>query len=124
MEPPAPGQPDLLTLGEIADLSGSTTSAIRFYERKGLIESQPTSGDQRGYPTSMLHLVRAARLIQRVGYSVSEAGDMLERLPQEPTPEDWQQLTDFLVADAERRVADLQAVLADLRADPRIHDQP
>ncbi|MFW6773573.1 MerR family transcriptional regulator [Nocardioides sp. CPCC 205120] len=124
MEPSATPEPGLLTLTELAELGGTTTSAVRYYERTGLIESQQTTGDRRGYPTRMVFVVRAARLIQRVGYSASEARDMLDRLPQDPSPEDWQGLTDFLVSDAERRVSELQDVLAELRSDRRIHDLP
>ncbi len=115
---------DLLTVGEVAELSGTATSAIRFYERKGLIESQRTSGNQRRYPTWVPCVVRVARVAQRAGLSIHEIGDVLNSIPENPTPEDWQRMTDYLIADVERRVADLHEVLADLKSDTKICDLP
>ena len=36
-----------LTPGELAERSGVAVSALHFYERQGLIESERTSGNQR-----------------------------------------------------------------------------
>lgn len=52
-----------LTIGELAERAGVATSALRFYEARGLIASQRTSGNQRRYPRAMLRrvaLIRAA----------------------------------------------------------------
>jgi MerR family transcriptional regulator, redox-sensitive transcriptional activator SoxR len=38
-----------LTVGEVAQRSGVTVSALHFYEAKGLITSQRTAGNQRRY---------------------------------------------------------------------------
>ncbi|HDH03338.1 MAG TPA: MerR family DNA-binding transcriptional regulator, partial [Actinobacteria bacterium] len=38
---------ELLTIGEVADRTGVATSALRFYESKGLITSSRTDGNQR-----------------------------------------------------------------------------
>ena len=116
--------PELLTVGEVAELSGTATSAIRFYERQGLIESQRTSGNQRRYQPWGPCVVRVARVAQRVGLSVQEIAAVLEDVPDEPTPEDWQRLTDHLVVEAERRIADLHAVLADLKSQTKRCDLP
>lgn len=115
---------DLLTIGEVAELSGAATSAIRFYERKGLIEAQRTSGNQRRYATWVPCIVKVARVAQRVGLSIHEISDVLDRMPENPAPEDWQQMTDHLVAEAERRIGELRLVLADLRSDTKLCEVP
>ncbi len=38
-----------MTIGQLAERSGVATSAIRFYEAKGLVDSERTSGNQRRY---------------------------------------------------------------------------
>ena len=38
---------DLLTIGEIVERSGFPHSALRYYEREGLISASRTSGGQR-----------------------------------------------------------------------------
>lgn len=113
------GTRELLTVGEVAELSGTATSAIRFYERRGLIESQRTSGNQRRYQSWVPCVVRVARVAQRVGLSVQEIARVLEGVPDEPMPEDWQRVTDYLVTDAQRRIADLRDVLADLQTEAK-----
>lgn len=116
--------PELLTVGEVAELSGTATSAIRFYERQGLIESQRTSGNQRRYQHWVPCVVRVARVAQRVGLSVQEIAGVLADIPDEPTPEDWQRLTDYLIVDAQRRIAELHDVLADLQSETKRCDLP
>ena len=45
---------DLLTIGEVADRAGVATSALRFYEDRGLLTSTRTEGNQRRYPRNVL----------------------------------------------------------------------
>ncbi|HTL24512.1 MAG TPA: MerR family DNA-binding transcriptional regulator, partial [Mycobacteriales bacterium] len=40
---------DLLTVGEVAHRSGFAPSALRFYEREGLITAERSAGGQRRY---------------------------------------------------------------------------
>ncbi len=40
---------DVLTVSEVAERSGFAGSALRYYEREGLIEASRTSGGQRRY---------------------------------------------------------------------------
>jgi len=46
-----------LTIGELSSRSGVSASALRFYEREGLIESRRTDGNQRRYPSVTLRRV-------------------------------------------------------------------
>jgi MerR family redox-sensitive transcriptional activator SoxR len=84
-----------LTIGQLAERSGVATSAIRFYESKGLISSQRTSGNQRRYAQSTLRRVAFVRTAQRVGLSLEEIGEALATLPgnRTPTKSDWHRLS-------------------------------
>jgi MerR family transcriptional regulator, redox-sensitive transcriptional activator SoxR len=62
---------DLLTVGELAERSGFATSALRFYESKGLISSTRTSGNQRRYERSELRRLAFIRAAQNVGVSLT-----------------------------------------------------
>ena len=62
-----------LTIGELAQRAGVATSALRFYEDKGLIESERTEGNQRRYARAALRRVALLRAAQAVGLSLSEA---------------------------------------------------
>lgn len=85
----------LLTIGELADRSGVATSALRFYEDKGLIASQRTSGNQRRYSRATLRRVALIRAAQRVGVPLSEVAAALASLPHDRTPRknDWERLS-------------------------------
>ena len=84
-----------LTIGELADRSGVATSAIRFYETRGLVHSERTTGNQRRYAKSTLRRVAFIRTAQRVGLSLEEIGDALATLPdgRTPTKADWARLS-------------------------------
>ena len=57
----------MLTIGQLSERSGVATSAIRFYESRGLIESARTTGNQRRYAQATLRRVSFIRAAQRVG---------------------------------------------------------
>jgi MerR family transcriptional regulator, redox-sensitive transcriptional activator SoxR len=103
-----------LTVGQVARESGVSSSAVRFYEAQGLIAASRTAGNQRRFDDHAACRVKVARVAQRIGLSVSEVRDMLATLPGEPTLEDWQGLYGRLIAEANRRIAELNAVLADI----------
>lgn len=86
---------DSLTIGELAERSGVATSALRFYETKGLIESNRTDGNQRRYPRATLRRVALIKAGQEVGLSLSELGEALASLPfhSTPTKADWERLS-------------------------------
>ena len=86
---------DFMTIGQLAERSGVATSAIRFYESKGLVASERTSGNQRRYAKSTLRRVAFVRTAQRVGLSLEEIGEALATLPgnRTPTKADWHRLS-------------------------------
>lgn len=84
-----------LTIGQLSERSGVATSALRFYEEKGLISSERTSGNQRRYPQPTLRRVAFIRTAQRVGLSLEEVGAALADLPhgRTPTKSDWHRIS-------------------------------
>lgn len=86
---------DLLTIGDFAARSGVAPSALRYYEREGLIRSTRTSGNQRRYQRSELRRVGFIRIAQQVGVSLDEIRDALAALPENrtPTKADWSRLS-------------------------------
>ncbi|GAA4673517.1 redox-sensitive transcriptional activator SoxR [Nocardioides nanhaiensis] len=84
-----------LTIGQLAERAGVATSAVRFYEARGLIGSERTSGNQRRYSSSALRRVAFIRSAQRVGLTLEEIGEALATLPEgrTPTKADWHRLS-------------------------------
>lgn len=107
---------DWLTIGEVARRSGVATSALRFYETKGLIASQRTDGNQRRYPRATLRRVALIRAGQEVGLSLSELAEALEHLPHDKTPtrSDWERLSQAWRSRLDSQIAELVALRDEL----------
>jgi MerR family transcriptional regulator, redox-sensitive transcriptional activator SoxR len=86
---------DLLTIGEVADRSGFPQSALRFYEREGLLRATRTSGGQRRYERSVLRRLAFIRAARTIGVGLEEVREGLDRLPdgRTPTKADWTRLS-------------------------------
>jgi MerR family redox-sensitive transcriptional activator SoxR len=82
---------DLLTVGELSQRSGMAASALRYYEREGLIEATRTAGGQRRYQRAVLRRLAFIRAARNVGLSLEEVRDAMARLPSSrtPTKSDW-----------------------------------
>ena len=95
-----------LTIGEVVRRSGVAHSALRFYEQRGLIHADRTSGNQRRYPREVLRRLAFIRAGQRVGLSLEDIGDALARLPdgRTPTARDWQRLSSSWRAELDTRI--------------------
>lgn len=101
-----------LTIGELAHRSGVATSALRFYETKGLISSERTDGNQRRYPRATLRRVALIRAGQQVGLSLAHLASALAHLPadQTPTREDWERLSTGWRDELDQRIEGLVAL--------------
>jgi MerR family redox-sensitive transcriptional activator SoxR len=86
---------DTLTIGGLAARSGVAPSALRYYERMGLIHASRTGGNQRRYDRAELRRVAFIRIAQQVGVSLDEIREALASLPENrtPTKADWSRLS-------------------------------
>jgi MerR family redox-sensitive transcriptional activator SoxR len=84
-----------LTIGQLAERAGVATSAIRFYESRGLVRSHRTTGNQRRYEQAELRRIAFIRTAQRVGLSLDEIAQAMATLPagRTPTKADWTRLS-------------------------------
>lgn len=108
--------PDLLSVGELAARSGVATSALRFYESRGLISSTRNAGNQRRYTRPTLRRVAFIRAAQRVGLTLEEIAAALARLPADRTPNrsDWERLARPWRRSVDERIAELERLRDDL----------
>src|SRR3954465_4809825 len=108
---------DPLTIGEVAARSGVATSALRFYEERGLIRSEraPSSGHRR-YQRSVIRRVAFIVFAQRIGLTLDEVGTELAKLPENrvPTRADWAKLSNSWTARIDERIAELERLRAGL----------
>ena len=104
--------PALLSVGELAARGGVAVSALHYYEQRGLIQAQRSSGNQRRYPRAALRRVAFIRAAQQLGVGLAEIAEALAALPQQrtPTKADWTRLSSRWRAQLDARIAALQAL--------------
>ena len=107
---------ELLTIGEVAQRSGVAASALRFYEHRGLIQSERNQGGHRRFARPVIRRVAFIVFAQRVGLSLGEIGDELARLPADRVPNrrDWSKLSSGWSSRIDERIAELERLKAGL----------
>jgi MerR family redox-sensitive transcriptional activator SoxR len=103
---------DELTIGEVSTRSGIAASALRFYERRGLITARRTDGNQRRYDRAVLRRLAFIQAGRTAGVSLERIGGALGMLPRNRTPSrrDWERLSNRWRDDLDARIETLQAL--------------
>ena len=103
---------ELMLIGEVAARSGFAASALRFYEREGLITSARSVGGRRMYPRAVLRRLAFVRAARSVGLSLDEVREALATLPDSRTPTraDWARLSRTWRARLDEQIAALEAL--------------
>ena len=101
-----------LTIGEMASRSGVRTSTLRYYEERGLISSERTTGGQRRYAREYLRRVAVIRAAQILGLTLEQIRKALDELPEARTPDrhDWERLSQAWRSLLDRRISELEAL--------------
>ena len=107
---------DALSIGDVAERTGVTVSALRFYEAEGLITSTRSAGGQRRFAREVLRRIAFVRIAQQVGLSLDDIAAALATLPGERTPTvaDWARLSGAWRAALDERIRLLELVRDDL----------
>ena len=107
---------DLLTIGQVAERTGVATSALRFYENKGLISPERTAGNQRRFRRATIRVVSVIKAGQSLGLPLAEIRRALAELPagRAPTKSDWARMSQNWRRDLDRRIAELQRLRGEL----------
>lgn len=98
-----------MMIGELAQRSGVSVSAIRFYEEKALISSVRTPGNQRRYQRGMLRRIAIIKVAQQVGISLQQIKQALAVLPSDrmPSKADWQKMSTLWQSDLDQQIINL-----------------
>jgi MerR family redox-sensitive transcriptional activator SoxR len=105
-----------LTIGELAQRSGVATSALRYYEERGLISAERAPGGQRRFARPVIRRVAFIVFAQRVGLTLEEIGAELAKLPEDRVPKrgDWSKLSRAWSARIDERIAELERLKSGL----------
>src|SRR5436309_6147770 len=100
----------VLTISEVSRRSGVASSALRFYEERGLIASLRAGSGHRRYPRSVLRRIAFIVFAQRIGLGLDEIAVELGKLPADRVParQDWARLSGAWTRRIDQRIAELE----------------
>ena len=98
-----------LPIGKLAEGTGLSVSAIRFYETRGLVTADRNAGGQRRFDKSDIRKLSFVMIAQRLGFSIEQIGQQLRGLPQgrAPTQRDWTRISRQFQQELDERIAAL-----------------
>jgi len=101
-----------LSIGQLSARSGVSQSALRFYERKGLIAAERSTGNQRRYAAVTLRRVALIQAGKTAGIPLERIKAALDTLPsgRTPTKRDWERLSRHWREELDLQIATLEAI--------------
>jgi DNA-binding transcriptional MerR regulator len=96
----------LLPIGELARRAGAAPSALRYYERIGLLPPAERAGGKRHYPPSSAERVALIRLYQDAGFTLKEIRQLLAAGSRRRAS--WTPLAEHKIAELDARIAEAQ----------------
>jgi len=95
-----------MKIGELAARASLNASAIRYYEKRGLLAAPQRIGGQRRYPSDALHRVLLIRFASDMGFTLSEIKLFLSGLRDNaPVGTRWKKLATRKLHEVEQNIA-------------------
>jgi MerR family transcriptional regulator, redox-sensitive transcriptional activator SoxR len=101
-----------MTIGEVARRAELRPSAIRYYEKLGLLPRPPRQGGQRRYDPHVLERLAIVRFAKFVGFTIGEIRLLLDGAPDRPPPQRWRQIAEQKVLQVDTFITEAIAVRA------------
>jgi MerR family transcriptional regulator, redox-sensitive transcriptional activator SoxR len=99
-----------VTIGEVAKQAGMAASAIRFYEKAGLLGPVDRQSGQRRYQPGILNQLVVIRFAKETGFTLPEIRLLLRGFPEKtPASTRWKKM-------ARRKIEELEEIIAKSRA--------
>ena len=101
------------SIGQVAERAGLAPSAIRYYEREGLIPETGRSGGKRRYDDSVLLRLSLVRMAQDAGFTIAEVRTLVAGYPEQtPAGDRWRDLARRKLPEVDALIARMQTVRA------------
>jgi MerR family transcriptional regulator, redox-sensitive transcriptional activator SoxR len=99
-----------MTIGEVAAKATLATSAIRYYERTGLLKQPLRKNGRRVYSDGILHQLVIIEFAKQTGFTLSETKLLLHGFPEStPASARWKKM-------ANKKIRELNVALAKTKA--------
>ncbi len=96
---------ELLSISEVAKETGLQSSALRYYEKAGLISSEDRVGGRRHYRQSVLQRLAAIALLQEAQFTIAEIAVLLD---EDRRRERWNALSKRKVQEIDKHLERVQ----------------
>jgi len=109
---------DGLSISKVAERTGFPASTLRFYEQSGLVRPARTESGYRSYGDRDLEVLSFIGRAKSFGLSLEEITELLALLDEDrcaPVQGRLRALIDDRIADARRRIAELETFTTELR---------
>jgi MerR family redox-sensitive transcriptional activator SoxR len=98
----------LLPIDQVACRSGLASSALRYYERCGLIVQGRRIAGRRHYPPSVFQRLSTIKVCQALGFSLAEIAELLDG---SGDGEVWRELSRIRRSEVQSQIEELQGLL-------------
>ena len=84
-----------ISIGRIAERTGLSVSAIRYYESEGLVTPERNSGGQRRFLRADIRRLSFVLIAQQFGFTIAQIREVMKKLPdgRAPTVKDWTRIS-------------------------------
>lgn len=104
-----------MQIGEVAQATGLSRDALRFYEKRGLLRARRSANGYRDYPPAAVEWLIFIRKAQALGFTLAEIEAGLPQLTGEQATEQALHIAlQQKLREIEQRITDLQALRSDL----------
>ncbi len=102
----SPRPNDWLSIGQLAQRTGLSVSAIRYYHSQELVYASRNAGGQRRFHRSTIRRLSFVLIAQQMGLPLEAINQQLKALPKErtPTAKDWASIGKRLRKDLDQRI--------------------
>lgn len=106
-----------LRITEVAQAAGVNKETLRYYERRGLLQTPDRSpGGHRLYGDRDVQTLRIIKAAQRLGFTLAEVADLLEVGRRRGRDDGLQVRAQAKLEEVQARIADLEAIRTHLLA--------
>jgi len=99
----------MLTIGEVAKRTGVAASALRYYEREGLIPRADRRGGKRVYGEDILDRLALIGVCKGAGFTVAEMQTLIRGFGRRTPPgRRWRKLAAEKLTELDARIAEVE----------------
>jgi MerR family redox-sensitive transcriptional activator SoxR len=110
----------VLSIGEVAQRTGVAASALRYYEREGLIPKADRQGGKRIYGEDILDRLALIGVAKAAGFKVSEIKTLLSGFARRTPPgQRWRKLAEGKLKELDQKILEVQRMKRVLKAATR-----